>query len=131
MNRFVDEFRAGLKDGTLLIQKCEDCGKLMLYPRHRCISCGSDRLGWQAAAGRGRLHSFTIVRAVPPAGFEDELPYGLGIVQLEEGVQLLARLKPDGNDWSDYACEAEVRLSSAPSGPGGDRPVAWFERSRE
>jgi uncharacterized OB-fold protein len=131
MSRIVDEFRAGLKDGGMLIQKCEACGQLMLYPRHRCIGCGSDALGWQKATGRGSLHSYTVVRAVPPAGFEDELPYGLGIVKLEEGVQLLARLKPQDGDWSAYHCGGAVRLVAAPDGPDGERPVAWFEVAAE
>jgi len=128
MSRIVDEFRAGLNGGKILIQKCEQCGQLMLYPRHRCITCGSDNLGWQEASGRGTLHSVTVVRAVPPAGFEDELPYGLGIVKLEEGVQLLARLKPEDGDWSVYECEEAVTLCVPPDGPGSDRPVAWFEK---
>jgi uncharacterized protein len=131
MSRIVEEFRAGLKAGDLLIQKCEECGQLMLYPRHRCIACGSDALGWQKASGRGSLHSFTVVRAVPPAGFDDELPYGLGIVKLDEGVQLLARLKPQDGSWSDYECGDTVHLATRPDGAGGERPVAWFERAAD
>lgn len=131
MSKIVEEFRAGLKNGDLLIQKCEDCGQLMLYPRHRCIGCGSANLGWQKASGKGVLHSYTVVRAVPPAGFEDELPYGLGIVKLEEGVQLMARLKPQDGDWSAYECGGAVQLAERPDGPAGERPVAWFAGAAE
>lgn len=130
MNAIVQHFQDGLAAGRLNIQVCNACGKRMLYPRYRCIACHSDDLGWTEASGKGTLHSFTVVRAIPPAGFEDELPYGLGIVKLEEGVQLMGRLIPDGSsgDWSGYACDVLVRFCAAPSDDVKKRPVAWFER---
>lgn len=128
MSDIVKEFHEGLADGKLLIQVCNACKSKMLYPRHRCISCHSDDLGWTEASGKGKLHTYTIVRAIPPTGFEDELPYGLGIVKLEEGVQLLGRLAPDSSsgDWATYACDAEVRFCAPPEG-AAKRAVAWFE----
>lgn len=126
MSRIVDEFRDGLGRGELLIQKCRACGALMMYPRHRCIACGSDDLGWQAASGRGTLKSFTIVRAVPPSGFEGDLPYALGVVALEEGVQLLARLHPAGGGWDGYGCDRPVAFAPAEATEVARRPVAWF-----
>lgn len=130
MSTIVQHFHDGLAAGKLNIQRCNACGKLMLYPRYRCIDCHSDDLGWVEASGKGKLHSFTVVRAIPPTGFEDELPYGLGIVKLEEGVQLMGRLVPDAKtgDWSTYACDVEVRFCEQPAGVGKNRPVAWFQR---
>lgn len=128
MSDIVKEFRGGLAEGKLLIQACNACQNKMLYPRHRCTKCHSDDLGWTEASGEGTLHSYTIVRAIPPAGFDDELPYGLGIVKLDEGVQLLARLTPGkAGDWSNYVCDAKVKFSRPPAGPGSERAVAWFE----
>lgn len=128
MSAIVQGFREGLKQGELRIQTCKACKTHMMYPRHRCINCGSDDLGWTVSKGKGKLHTFTVVRAVPPAGFESELPYALGVVKLEEGVQLMARLVPDAKtgDWSAFACDAAVEFH--PSAPAGaaDRPVAWF-----
>ncbi len=128
MSAIVEGFREGLSKGELRIQTCQACGTHMMYPRHRCISCGSDDLGWTVSSGKGVLHTFTIVRAVPPAGFEDELPYGLGVVKLEEGVQLMGRLAPDAatGDWDNYACDAPVEFAPEPPAGGKDRPVAWF-----
>lgn len=125
----VQEWRDGLDRGELLIQVCESCDRPNMYPRYACPHCQSEKLGFTASSGRGRLHSFTVVRAVPPMGFEDDLPYALGVVKLEEGVQMLGRLAPgEDGDWSAYACDMEVEFVAAPEDPAG-RPVAWFTPS--
>jgi uncharacterized OB-fold protein len=125
----TDEYRAGLGRGELLLQRCEDCGKLNMYPRFACPFCQSEKLGWQPCAGRGVLHSFTITRAGAPAGFEGDLPYALGVVKLEEGVQLLGRLVADGDgDWHGYSCDDEVEFVVEGSTAEGARPIAWFKR---
>jgi uncharacterized OB-fold protein len=127
----VEGFRDGLKIGELRIQTCHACGTHMLYPRHRCITCGSNNLGWTVSSGKGVLHTFTVVRAVAPAGFEGDLPYGLGVVKLEEGVQLMARLHPGerAGDWSEYYCNTAVTFSPVPAVDIEKRPVAWFKLS--
>jgi uncharacterized protein len=120
-------FRDGLRRGELLIQECNACFRPVMYPRHRCPFCHSDDLDWLVSAGLGTLHSFTVVRAVPPRGFEDDLPYALGVVKLDEGVQLLARLRPghDG-DWSAYGCDARVEFDPAAPDEIDRRPAPWF-----
>jgi uncharacterized OB-fold protein len=129
-NPIRDEFRAGLARGDLLIQKCNDCGKLNMYPRHACPFCQSLSLGWHKSTGRGVLHSFTVLRAGAPEGFEDDLPYALGVIKLDDGVQLLGRLLPDPDgDWKIYGCDARVRFKPADPESVARRPCAWFERS--
>jgi uncharacterized protein len=122
-----EQFQAGLERGELLIQTCHNCGRPNMYPRHFCPFCQSDDLGWETAAGTGVLHSFTVVRAVPPRGFEPDLPYALGVVKLDEGVQLTTRLEPsDDGEWTHYACDARVSFSPEPSRRTTRGPVAWF-----
>ena len=127
MNELVNGFRAGLARSELLIQRCHECGNLQMYPRYRCTACQSGQVEFMVASGRGLLMSHTVIRAVPPKGFEADLPYGLGVVRLEEGVQLLGRLEPgpEGN-WSHYSCDAAVTFSAAPAAEIEKRPVAWF-----
>lgn len=109
MSAIIQGFRDGLAGGNLPIQHCNACGKLNLYPRYACPHCQSSDLGWQNASGPATLMSFTILRAGAPEGFEGELPYALGVVRLDEGVQLLARLVPDADGgWASYACDAPV-----------------------
>lgn len=130
-SRIVAEFRDGLARGDLLIQKCNECSRLNMYPRYACPHCQSQALGWQRASGRGVLHSFTVLRLGAPAGFEDELPYAIGVVKLDEGVQLLARLAPDAEgEWKAYRCDDRVRFVAMPAEQIQQRPCAWFTRSQ-
>jgi len=123
----VAGFRTALARGELLVQKCNDCGKLNMYPRHACPHCQSLSLGWQRATGRGTLHSFTVLRAGAPQGFEQDLPYALGVVKLEEGVQLLGRLVADSDgEWRSYRCDAPVQFCPATPEEVELRPCAWF-----
>jgi uncharacterized OB-fold protein len=127
----VSQFRDGLARGELLLQKCDSCGKLNMYPRYACPHCQSQSLGWEKASGRGMLHSFTVLRIGAPAGFEADLPYALGVIKLEEGVQLLARLLPDAHgEWTEYRCDAPVEFVTGPPSQPVYRPCAWFRGVR-
>ena len=130
-NLIRDQFREGLARGELLLQKCNDCGKLNMYPRHACPFCQSLSLGWHKSAGKGILHSFTVLRAGAPEGFEADLPYALAVIKLEEGVQLLARLVPEGDrEWQHFACEDPVVFQAQSAQSAAKRPCAWFARAQ-
>lgn len=121
-SEIIQGFPDGLAKGDLLIQKCNSCQQLNLYPRYACPHCQSDDLGWQAATGTGTLMSFTVLRAGAPEGFGDDLPYALGVVRLDEGVQLLSRLVPDSDGgWATYRCDAPVAHQ-----PATDKTYAVF-----
>jgi uncharacterized OB-fold protein len=126
-NGIVKDYRAGLARGELRIQHCQNCGKSNMYPRHACPWCQSEKLDWLKAVGGGTLMSFTVLRAGAPEGFESELPYALGVIRLDEGVQLLARLLNDSSgDWRQYRCDMRVRFSPASTEQVAARPAAWF-----
>jgi uncharacterized OB-fold protein len=127
MTELTATFRDALERGELLLQSCNACDGVIMYPRHRCPFCQSADLGWLTAAGGGVLHSYTVVRAVPPKGFEDDVPYALGVVKLDEGAQLLVRLQPgDDGTWDAYACDARVAFSPAGAEEIRRRPAPWF-----
>lgn len=124
------DYRSALGRGELSVQKCGDCGTLNMYPRYACPHCQSENLGWQQVSGRGVLHSFTVSRIGAPIGFEEELPYALAVVKLEEGVQLLGRLVPDSDgDWKRYSCDDPVEFVPEVATEPDARPIAWFRRA--
>jgi len=126
-NPIRDEFRAGLSRGELLLQKCSECSKLNMYPRHACPHCQSRALGWQKSGGEGVLHSFTVLLAGAPEGFAQDLPYAVGVVKLAEGVQMLARLRPDADGgWASYRCDEAVTFTTPPAQQATPRACAWF-----
>lgn len=127
----VAGFRDALARGELIVQKCGNCSRLNMYPRYACPYCQSQDLGWQKVSGRGQLHSYTVLRIGAPQGFEDDLPYALGVVKLEEGVQLLVRLAPDDKGgWQDYKCDDRVEFVVRPATEIERRPCATFRRVR-
>ncbi len=67
-----------------------------LAPRAICPACHGDRLEWAETSGRGKLAAFTSIYVAPSAmvaaGYTRENPYVSGVVELEEGVKISARI---------------------------------------
>jgi len=127
--KIVTDFRAGLSDGILLVQLCMDCNKPNMWPRYACPHCQSENLDWQHSGGVGTLHSFCVLRQGAPEGFEADLPYAIGVVKLDEGVQLAVRLVPSApDDWSEYRCDDRVEFVAVSADQIEKRPCATFKR---
>jgi uncharacterized OB-fold protein len=127
MEPLTEPFYSALRRGELVLQHCKACDRNIMYPRHRCPYCYSPDLGWAQTQGKGVLHSLAIQRVGAPTGFEDQLPFAVGVVKLDDGVQLLGRLWPDENgSWEHYRCDARVEFRPASTEEAAARPVAWF-----
>lgn len=130
MAQLTEPYYEALARGELLVQHCKSCNHTIMYPKHRCPFCYEADLDWVTSSGRGVLHSYTITRLTAPSGFEDETPFALGVVKLEEQVQLLARLWPDADGgWEGYSCDCAVEFAPVSAEEAKRRPVAWFRLS--
>ena len=85
-------FWEGLKKEEIRLQRCNDCGHWIFYPRNHCTNCLSDSLSWQQVGGRATLYTYTIARQPTAPHFTDEVPQVLAIVELHEGVKLTSTL---------------------------------------
>src|SRR3972149_6440370 len=85
----VSEFAQHLKDGRLMGTHCRACGARSFPPRADCGVCMSGDFEFFELSGKATLHTFTEIAAAP-TGFEDLVPYTIGVVDLEEGGRLLA-----------------------------------------
>lgn len=85
----VSDFAGYLKDGHLMGSKCKKCGTTSFPPRADCESCMSGDFEFFEVTGKARLHTFTKIVAAP-TGFEDAVPYIVGVVDLDEGGRALA-----------------------------------------
>jgi uncharacterized OB-fold protein len=81
----------GARAGELRIQRCLDCQEFYFYPRPFCPRCFSARVEWVRVSGRARLHSYVINHRAAP-GFEEQAPYAIAVVELEEGVKLMSNI---------------------------------------
>jgi hypothetical protein len=82
-----------LSQGVLSLQRCLECETFRHYPRLVCDRCYSLEVEWVEASGRGAVHSWTVAHHAFHPGFVGDLPYVLAIVDLEEGVRALGRLR--------------------------------------
>ena len=92
-------FFDGAKRRELMILRCSACGHPMWPASHagslpltpRCQRCNSPELEWTAATGKATLYSFVVMHQ-PYPGFEDEVPYNIALVELEEGVRCFSNI---------------------------------------
>lgn len=102
-------FWEAAREHRLLLQHCDDCGKLIFYPRAFCPHCLSANLGWRAASGRGTVYSYTVVEANAPSAFARDVPYVVAVIRLEEGVQMLSNVV--GCEPSQLRCDMPVEVT--------------------
>ena len=91
-------FWDALREERVELQRCDDCGRWVYYPRSRCPACLSDRLTWTPVDGLGTVYTFTVAEQPTAPPFADEVPQLLAIVELTEGVRLsttLVDVEPD------------------------------------
>ena len=104
---FTQRFWSALQDGRLETTQCEDCGRKSFPPKPICHHCWSKNLAWVQLHGRGKLYSQTVIHAAP-AVFRGEVPYRVGIVDLDEGLRIATRIMSDTEPPLDVAVEIVV-----------------------
>lgn len=86
-------FWSAAADRELVRPVCEDCGRSFFTPQIACPGCLSENWAYRRSSGRGVVYSSTVVhKAATP---DIEVPFGLGIVDLEEGWSMLTTLLGD------------------------------------
>jgi uncharacterized OB-fold protein len=91
-------FWDAVRRGEFMLQRCDDCGRALFYPRAHCPHCWSGRVRWQPASGRGTVRSFSVIHRPGHFAWAAAAPYTIAIVELEEGPTLLSQLlleRPD------------------------------------
>jgi uncharacterized OB-fold protein len=75
-------------------RRCTECGKLAVEAGHSCPFCGHQGGDRVTLSGLGQLVSWTVIR-VAPVRYASEAPYAVGVIDLEEGARLTARIEGD------------------------------------
>lgn len=90
----LEDFASYLAEGKVMATRCGGCGRLSFPPRCGCPGCGEQAHEWVPVEESGRLVTYTTVM-YGPAGFEDEVPYTLAVVEFPMGVKLFGQLAAD------------------------------------
>jgi len=86
-----------LTEDKLMGSRCRECESLFVPPRPICINCRSSEMEWVQMKGTGKLVAFTCISVGPPfmvaEGYNRKNPYCSGVVQLDEGPRVDARIE--------------------------------------
>lgn len=83
-------FWEGCAAGELRWRRCAACGTGQTFPRDFCPACGSTAVEWRRAAGTGTVHAVTTVVRAPSDAFRALAPYTIVLVDLDEGIRMMA-----------------------------------------
>ena len=85
------DYNEALKENKLLGLKCQACGAITVPPKMVCRQCTSPDLEISELKGSGKIRTFTTV-FVAAEGREEELPYTIVMVELDEGPWIMGNL---------------------------------------
>jgi len=86
------QYNQALKENKLLGLKCQECGAVTAPPKMVCRKCTSPNLEILELTGQGEVKTFTTVN-VAPEGREEEVPYIIVLVGLDEGPWIMGNLE--------------------------------------
>jgi uncharacterized OB-fold protein len=108
------------RERRLSFQRCAACGRWRHLPRHRCAACGSSQWTWEESSGCGRIFSWTVTHQPLVRGFPEAVPYAVVVVELEEGVRMVAGLRELAPAALELDLPVEVVFETA--GEGAELP---------
>ena len=79
---------------NLIGNKCEECGQVFFPPRESCPKCRRKSMGKIKEiklTGKGEIVTYSIIH-VGPEEFEDQVPYPIAVIQLDEGPRITAQI---------------------------------------
>jgi uncharacterized OB-fold protein len=85
------DFNEALKKNKLLGLKCKDCGAITTPPKMVCRKCASLNMETVELTGKGKIQTFTTTY-VAAEGRQDEAPYTIVLVELDEGPWIMGNL---------------------------------------
>lgn len=85
------EYNRALKQNKLLGLKCRECAAITVPPQMVCGKCASPAMDIVELSGRGEIQTFTTVY-VAAEGRQDEVPYVIVLVRLDEGPWIMGDL---------------------------------------
>ncbi len=88
----IEQYKKNIQEESFKAYRCTGCGAVIAPPSGACYGCGGTEMEWAEVSGKGILISFTVIH-IAPDEFQDEAPYFIAIVELEEGTRVSTRLK--------------------------------------
>lgn len=78
------------REGRLLVQECNACGKKFFRPEIACPHCRAQDWRWVESSGRGKVYSFSVLHRAPSPAFK--APFIFAAIELDEGWTMFSNL---------------------------------------
>jgi uncharacterized protein len=98
----------GLREGRLQMQQCLACHLIWYPPGPLCPQCWSTGIEWATLSGRGTVNSWVVFHQAYLKGFDDEVPFNVAEVTLDEGPRLMTNLVGIDNDQIEAGMPVEI-----------------------
>jgi len=109
-------FWEGCDREQLLLQYCDSCESPRWPPGPVCPSCRWVGHEWRPASGRGSVFSWVVVHVALHPAVHDQVPYAVALIELEEGVRLVATIEDCDLAQIAEAMTVQVRFDRTPAG---------------
>jgi len=86
-------FYEAMQQHKLLIQQCQSCETYQPPAQVICDHCGSNKLIWCEANGKGVIYSFVIFHRSFHPYYDDKIPYTVALVELDEGPRVMGHIE--------------------------------------
>jgi uncharacterized protein len=103
-----EQFWKYCRQHELRMQKCNRCGHVRFPSSILCPVCHSTEAGWTRLSGKGVVYSFVIFDRAYHESYKNDIPYAVGIIQLEEGPRMVSNITGIGVD--DIEIDMPVEL---------------------
>ena len=87
----IKDYLDGLKNNKIVGTICKKCGNIMFPLKPVCSNCGSFDVEKIESRGKGVIRNFTVIH-VAPAALEDQRPYIVALIKLDENASIMGRL---------------------------------------
>ena len=104
--------------------QCTGCQKILSPPRVNCPECGGGEFSTVTLPRNGKIVTYTVVR-VPPAGFTEQTPLPIALVELDNGVRMMVQIGDVANP-DDLGIGMPVRLEFRRVSSDGEAGVILY-----
>jgi uncharacterized OB-fold protein len=100
-------FWLAAKRHELMAYKCLNCGTYY-WPAVDCMACHSPKMQWVKVSGKGEIYTYTVMHQLYQPGWQDEIPYNISWVKLDEGPIFMSNVVGCPNEDIKIGMRVEV-----------------------
>jgi uncharacterized OB-fold protein len=109
---------------SLVGEVCPHCDAKIFPPRDICPECGNEAKTTYTFSGRGEVYSYTTVYD-PPAGYEEQAPYTVALIKLQEGPLVTAQITDLGENPVEIGMPVEM-VTRKLRNDGGEKGIIVY-----